>query len=142
MSRENVGRWRTAIEALRAASESDWEATLAAFAEYLDPEIEWDATAAPAPGLAGIYRGREGVRRFWEEGPGAWETLRWDYELIDAGDRAVQLIRDQRMRGRSTGIEVSVDQYANVASFRDGLMVRWKLYMSHAEALEAVGLRE
>jgi ketosteroid isomerase-like protein len=141
MSRENVEAFRAMIENF-GPSESDWQATLDEFGGLLDPEIEWDVTAAPMPGLAGIYRGREGVRQFWEEWLGAWETLRFDYELIDAGDRVVQLVRDQRMRGRSTGIEVSADNYANVATFSDGLMVHWKLYMSHEEALEAVGLRE
>jgi len=45
------------------------------------------------------------------------------------------------MRGRSTGIEVSA-KLPNMATFRDGLMIQWKLYMSHEEALEAVGLSE
>jgi hypothetical protein len=142
MSQENVEALRTAIEDFRTASESDWQASLAGFARLLDPEIEWDATASPQPDSSGVYRGPEGVARFWQEWLGAWETLRWDYELIDAGDRVVQLIRDQRMRGRSTGIEVSVGNYANVATFKDGRMVHWKLYMSHEEALEAVGPRE
>jgi ketosteroid isomerase-like protein len=143
MSRENVEAWRVLIEDFRArAGESDWEASLPGLVEFLDPEVEWDVTAAPMPGLGEVYRGREGVARFWREWLGAWETLRFDYELIDAGDRVVQLVLDQRMRGRSTGIEVSADNYANVATFRNGLMVHYKLYMSHEEALEAVGLRE
>jgi ketosteroid isomerase-like protein len=143
MSRENVEGWRAAIEEFRAGTgESDWEATLARTVGGMDPEIEWDVTAAPMPGLAGIYRGREAVRGFWREWLGAWESLPFDYELIDAGDRVVQLVFDQRLRGRSTGIEVSAGNYANVATFRDGLMVHYKLYMSHEEALEAAGLRE
>jgi hypothetical protein len=40
-----------------------------------------------------------------------------------------------RLRGRSIGIEVPF-------TFRDGLMVHSKLYMSQSEALEAVGLSE
>ena len=62
-------------------------------------------------------------------------------ELLDAGDRVVALI-DQRMRGRSTGIEVSRGKYAQVASYRDGLLVRWRFYGDQAEALEAVGLSQ
>jgi len=46
------------------------------------------------------------------------------------------------MRGRSSGIEVPMGKYAQVATFRDGLMVHWKLYTSQSEALEAVGLSE
>lgn len=46
------------------------------------------------------------------------------------------------MRGRVTGIEVPLGKHAFVATFRNGLMVHNKLYMSQAEALEAAGLSE
>jgi uncharacterized protein YndB with AHSA1/START domain len=65
----------------------------------------------------------------------------FEYELVDAGERVVWLI-DLRMRGRSTGIEVPLGKHAFVSTFRDGLMVHSKLYMSQSEALEAVGLSE
>ena len=93
------------------------------------------------PDIAGVYRGRDGVVGFWREWLGAWESLEFEYELVDAGDRVVMLV-DQRMRGRSTGIEVSFGKYAQVATFRDGLMVHWQFYLSQSEALDAAGLRE
>ena len=86
-------------------------------------------------------QGKEAVRGFWREWLAAWETVQFEYELIDAGDRVVMLL-DQRMRGRSTGIEVSFGRYAQVFTFRDGLLVHWKAYLSQAEALEAAGLSE
>jgi hypothetical protein len=46
------------------------------------------------------------------------------------------------MRGRSTGIEMPFGKMAWAYTFGDGLVVHQKLYMSHAEALEAVGLSE
>jgi hypothetical protein len=49
----------------------------------------------------------------------AWETLEFEYELIDAGDRVIMLL-EQRMRGRSTGIEVPMGKYAQIATFQDG----------------------
>ena len=33
-------------------------------------------------------------------------------------------------------------KHAHVYTFRDGLIVHWKLYMSQSEALEAAGLSE
>ena len=110
-------------------------------AELWDPEIEWDASGSALPDIGGVYRGIEAVRGFWREWLAAWEIVEFEYELVDAGDRVVVLL-DQRMRGRSTGIEVPLGKYAQVATFRDGLMVHWKAYVSQAEALEAVGLRE
>jgi hypothetical protein len=71
-----------------------------------------------------------------------WETVEFEYELVDAGDRMVLLL-DQRMCGRSTRIEVPMGKYAHVATLRDGLMVvHWKHYASQSKALEAAGLRE
>ncbi|TMM19998.1 MAG: hypothetical protein E6F96_01560 [Actinobacteria bacterium] len=47
---------------------------------------------------------------------------------------------DQRMRGRSSGIEVTLGKYAHVYTFKDGLIVHWKLYVSQSDALRAAGL--
>ncbi len=92
-------------------------------------------------GLSGVYRGIEAVRQWWRGWFAAWDTFHFEYELVDGGDRAVMLI-DLRMRGRSTGIPVSLGKHAWVATFRDGLLVHQKLYMSQAEALEAAGPSE
>jgi hypothetical protein len=67
--------------------------------------------------------------------------LNFEYELVDAGDRVVMLV-DLQMRGRATGIPVSFEKHAWVNTFRDGLIVHGKLYMSQSEALEAAGLWE
>ena len=107
----------------------------------MDPNVEWDGTNTLIFDISRVYHGREGVRQYWREWLSAWETVQFEYELVDAGDRVVALI-DQRMRGRSTGIEVPLGKYAHVYTFKDGLIVHWKLYESQSEALEAVGLSE
>jgi len=134
MSRENVELVRTAFDEF-LAGKSDFGLGLA------DPEVEWDASELPVPDIDEVYRGPEGVRQFWREWLSAWETVQFDYQLVDAGDSVVVLI-DQRMRGRSTGIEVPFGKYAQVYTFKDGLIVHWKVFMSQAKALEAVGLSE
>jgi ketosteroid isomerase-like protein len=134
MSRENVELLRAAFENF-LAGKSDFGA------ELLHPEVEWDASDTAALDIRGVYRGAEAVRQFWREWLAAWETVQFEYELVDAGDRVVALV-DQRMRGRSTGIEVPFGKYAHVYTFRDGLIVHWKGYMRQSEALEAVGLSE
>ena len=85
-----------------------------------------------------FYRGADAVRQFWQQWFSAWETIQFDYELIEAGERVVALL-DMRMRGRSSGIEVPFGKFAWVARFRDGLLVHVKLYMRQREALEAAG---
>jgi hypothetical protein len=142
MSQENVELWRGSIEDFVACkTEADWEVWLTRAAQLWDGEIEWDVSVFEGPDISGVYRGKEAVRRFWREWLAAWEIVQFDYELRDAGDRVVLLL-DQRMRGRSTGIEMPFGKYAQVATFRDGLLVHWKLYLSQSEALEAVGLSE
>lgn len=141
MSDENLERWRAGIELFRSGtSESDRESMLARVSLNWDPEIEWDASDLPLPDLAGIVHGRESMSRWWKQFLDAWETTGFDYELIDAGDQAVMLI-DQRMRGRSTGIEVGLGEYALLATFRGGLITHLKLYLDQATALAAAGLK-
>jgi ketosteroid isomerase-like protein len=142
MSQENVERYRANLEEFRAASSgSNWEPWLTSLSEVLDPEIEWDASDSPVPDIGGVYRGREAVVQWWREWLAAWQTVEFEYELVDVGDRVVLLL-DQRMRGRSTGIEVSLGKYAHVGTFKDGRLVHWKAYASQSEALEAAGLSE
>jgi hypothetical protein len=129
---------RIAEDFFGGTAESDWEDWITGIAERMDPEIEWDASELEAPGINGVYHGIAAVQRFWREWFAAWETLEFEFELVDAGDSVVMLL-DQRMRGRSTGIEVAMGKYAQVCTFRTGLMVHWKLYRSQEEALEAAG---
>jgi ketosteroid isomerase-like protein len=89
--------------------------------------------------LGGVYLGVDAVRGWWREWLAAWDLVEADYELIDAGDSVVVLI-DQKMRARSSGIEVPFGRYAQVVTLRDKLIVRWKFYLSQAEALKATGV--
>jgi ketosteroid isomerase-like protein len=61
-------------------------------------------------------------------------------EFLDMGDRVVATLHF-RGRGRGSGIETEARFY-EVYTVRDGKIVRMDEYTSHAEALEAVGLRE
>ena len=141
MSHKNVEIWRANIEAQVAALTrgTSPEATIPLMAEIWDPEVELDATAASVLDLSGVYRGVDAARQFWEAWFSAWETLQFDYELVDAGERVVMLL-DMHMRGRSTGIDIPFGKFAWVTTFRDGLVVHVKLYMSQSEALHAAGL--
>ena len=136
MSRENVELVRRSFDNFLAGGR-DWGAAL------LDPEVEWDASelAIAIPDIDEVYRGPEGVARFRRSWLAAWETVEFEYELIDARDSVVALI-DQRMRGRTTGIEVPLGKYAHVFTFRNGMIVRWKGYANQLDALEAAGLSE
>jgi hypothetical protein len=142
MSQKNVDRWRDSLEDfLEGSAQSDWEAWLIKVEATMDPAIEWDASRATAPDLRGVYHGREAVIDWWRKWLDAWEAVEFEYELVDAGDQVVLLL-DQRMRGRATGIEVPMGQYAHVATFKNGLITHWELFGSHEKALKAAGLSE
>jgi hypothetical protein len=143
MSQENVELVRSVIEDYvsgKGEFDTDGMLTKLPNEEILDPEIEWDASEVPVLDISGVYRGVQAVRQYWRQWFAAWEILHYEFEVVDAGERIVALFNKQRMRGRSTGIEVPVPKYATVMTIRDGLLVHWKLYMSQSEALEAVGL--
>jgi ketosteroid isomerase-like protein len=133
MSQEDVERLRTAFDNF-LAGKSEFGA------ELLDPDVEWDASDLVFD-LSGVYHGPAAVRQYWRDWLAAWETVQFEYELIVVGDCVVALI-DQRMRGRSSGIEVPLGKYAHLYTFKDGLIIRWKLYMRQSDALEALGLEE
>jgi ketosteroid isomerase-like protein len=108
------------------------------YLELADPEIEWYSGATRVEG--GAFRGREGMRRFWTDTYAVYDELVTSIEEVrEAGDMVVGL---GRLRGRSKG-GVPVDtQYGLVLRYRDGLLVSGSDWFSHAEALEAAGLRE
>jgi ketosteroid isomerase-like protein len=120
MSRENV-------EVVRSLAEGFQRGQLERAFESFDPDIEWDASQVPGevPGVAGVYRGHEGVRAFWREWLSAWRDLEFEIQGVrDAGDDVVLLIRDQHQWGRH------------------GKVVRWRCFPDQESALEAMGLRE
>lgn len=91
----------------------------------------------------GPYVGHEGVRQ-WESD--VWEVvsdLHMDVDhLIDVGDgERVVCVLTVRGKMRHTGLPTDF-QWAGVMTLRAGKAVRAQGYMTKAEALEAVGLRE
>jgi ketosteroid isomerase-like protein len=139
MSRENVELVRRLLDMF---VRRDHEAVFA----FYDPDIEWDARAAPDFGavddLSGIYRGHEGVRTYWRRWLQAWKDIQFEVDdVLEAGDQVVALIRNQRQWGRESGIVTDMPPYGLVFTIRDGKVVRWRSYPDQESALEAAGLR-
>jgi hypothetical protein len=147
VSQENLELARGLFEAFRTAPETvGYDAAIDLLDDApLDTKVEWDPRAVAetfgVPDIDQVYVGIEGGKAFWREWLSAWETVTVDYELVDAGNHVVALL-EQRMKGRSTGIEVQLGRYAQVFTFRNGLLTRWKCYAKPEDALKAVGLSE
>jgi ketosteroid isomerase-like protein len=132
MSNENVEIVRRVYD---AAARSD---SAAIFALY-DAEVELDNTRIFVGRAGGIYRGHDGLRRFFREWHEAWERIEYDFdELIDAGDEHVVSVVTRRARGQSSGVEVDLG-LALLWTIRDARVVRVMWFRTRDEALEAAG---
>jgi ketosteroid isomerase-like protein len=138
MSSVNIDLVRSIVAAYERGDQA------AVFAAY-DPEIEWqtgNARGAHWSDFEPVYHGHEGVRTFWRTWFAAWENVDFEYEeFIDAGERVVTIL-SQRMRGRTSGVELEWNSYAQVWTIRDDRVVRVEFFANREEALEAAGLRE
>ena len=107
--------------------------------ELVDDEFEMVTT----PDLASepdVYRGPEGVRRWWESFLDVMEWVRLEVEEVHPVDdqRAILEFRI-RTRGRASGIET--DQRAvGLATARDGKLYRLSFFTRLEAARAAAGL--
>jgi uncharacterized protein len=132
MSQENVELVREVYEAW---NRDDFDAWLSC----QDPAIEWHTGFAP---IGGVYRGVEGMREFWTALRTELENLQVELqEIREVGDDRVVVLAEIRWRGPASEIELQ-GPLALVITIRNGKIVRSVDYLSHQEALEAVGLRQ
>ena len=86
-----------------------------AFSRCDDPNVEWDVTRSPMARLVGggVHHGHEGLLSFFRNYHEAWEDIAYEgAELIDAGGENVISVDTQRTRGRASGVETELTQYA------------------------------
>jgi ketosteroid isomerase-like protein len=106
--------------------------------ETIHPDMEFDWTESRAP-FHGVYRGIEGMRRYWNEVQDAWERFRPEIdEVIDCGDGRVVTPATVRGRARASGIELEAHG-TMLWVVRDDKIVSGKMFQTRDEALEAAG---
>ena len=132
MSQDNVEIVRIVWDAW---NRGDYSAAL----EPIAPDIrleshlgaEFDAT------LDGIASVQKWLGSFW----GAFVDFHSEVEeYIPAGDDVVISIH-HHAKGKSSGVEVEMHNW-QVFTVREGKIVRYRLFRTRGEALEAAGLRE
>jgi ketosteroid isomerase-like protein len=131
MSQENVELTRRAFQAF---NDRDLDTVLAGLHD--------DVEAFPRlAAVEGGYRGHEGVRRWWEQLLGAFPDFQ--AEILEERDLGEFMVVAIRVRGRGAESDTPLDSAIwHVNQFRDGKVIRWRVYTSESEALDAVGLRE
>jgi len=133
MSEENVEVVRRWFDTFRR---QDWEGAVRA----ADPDIE----VIEPPGVVGSrsYHGHEGLVEAMTAWPSQWDDFHVELvEIVDANANQVVSLTRHHGRGKGSGIEVE-RQLAYVVTFRDGKAIRWEMFLTLAEALEAAGLSE
>jgi ketosteroid isomerase-like protein len=132
MSQENVEIVRRMIEAW---GRGDYSAAL----ESIDPDIE--VNVAYQSDLDGSYRGHAGLAQvlevFWTEFEGPRIQIE---EALPAGSEVVMGVRFYG-RGKRSGAEIDAPAW-HAWRLREKKAVRWQLFRTKQEALEAAGLRE
>lgn len=105
---------------------------------FFDPDVVIEVVDVPDPAT---YRGHDGVRRWFHDVFGVWNAVRIDAEdFRESGHWTVALLHTY-LRGEGSGVEVDLPTTA-LHQFRDGRIVRDRLYLDRAEGLAAAGLPE
>ena len=128
MSQENLDKARNFIEAYNAR---DFDRAT----EDFDPDIDWvlpeQQASDSAKGIPGVLRFFRGI----DETMGELQLVPQEY--VDEGDMVATRLR-HRGRGRESGVEIDTELYHQIATFRDGVIVRMEYVASWPEALEAL----
>jgi ketosteroid isomerase-like protein len=102
---------------------------------FFHPEAEWHQR--PQLPDAGTYRGRDEITHMNDEFIGSFEDFRAEpVEIFETGGKVVAVVR---LSGRVKGSDQRVVmEEVHVWSFRDGMVMEVREYLTKADALQAV----
>ena len=124
------------IDLTRAAVDAWNRNDLDAWLEGADPDIEF-RLAGIFPDVDPVYRGREGLARFWQTWHEPWRELRLEIDYI--GEREDWVVVEVRYRATGhDGIRADM-QLVTAVRFRDGLAVEMIGRSTVQEAWQAIG---
>jgi ketosteroid isomerase-like protein len=131
MAQENVD---AVVSTFEAFQRRDLDAFLGCF----DPEVEYRSLVLE---VEGVYRGHEGMRRWWEGVLTVFPD--WSPRIEDSRELGGRVLSRVRAEGPGTGSGISRERDIwHLAEVRDGRL-RWSAFFrTEDEAVEAAGLRE
>ena len=105
--------------------------------EALLERVHPDAEARPILGAnvgTDVYRGHDGLRRWFKDLHQEWETFQTRVTRIEErGDRALCTI-EVHARGRASGVVIDGELY-HLVELRDGLILRLEAFRDRADAM-------
>jgi ketosteroid isomerase-like protein len=147
MSQENVELMRRVFDEAsrradptgRAIDALDQDSMAVVYAS-MAPEVE--VHEDPRFPEAGIYRGVEAVRAYFERFAESFDEFRFEAEdFIELADDRVLVLFRLTTRGKGSGARVEAHP-GWIYTIRDSLTARIEAFLSRDEALEAAGLSE
>ncbi len=123
---------------LETFNEGGSKAVLARMTDFAGPEVEWRGVAAgrTAPGGDVVYRGYEGMSRFWEDIEDVFEQIHFSEMRFEAiGDDVVLALLRVSATGHGSGLQIE-QEMGVVYRFDEGRIVSGENFTSPAEARE------
>ena len=113
---------------------------LDAFLALADSDLEFHSRLVELEG-GEPYRGHDGIRSWWEDVLRVFPDFSTEIEEVrDLGDVTVTRVR---LRGHGMESDAPWEQTQwHVTEWHHKKSIRWRIFMSEAEALEAAGLSE
>ena len=134
MSQENVEVMKLAYEAFACGG-------LDRYMEQFADDVEYRAVEG-APDDVGPIHGKTALRAWLQDWMDTFDGFWFKaVEFIDASEDQVVVVERFGGRAKLSGIEAEQTE-AVVSTIRDGKIARYREFITRAEALEAVGLRE
>jgi ketosteroid isomerase-like protein len=106
--------------------------------ELIDPDVEIRVATSQVSGGA-PFRGHDGYREWHATMEDAFEVWEIHPKVFREYGDTVLVLGHMHLRGRGSGVEL--DQETGwVVDTRDGIMWRFQSFLSHADALAALGI--
>lgn len=121
-------------EGMEAYSRGDYETAMEGF----HPDVEWRVEPELVADAA-VYRGHDGVRRFWETWAEVIEGMSLQVEEVRALEGGwVLAVTRATGKGAGSGAPVASRSFAQLAHYRDGEVVQVRLFGDVKRALAAL----
>jgi ketosteroid isomerase-like protein len=127
----------TNVELVRRRFEAMSEEGVEGMLPFVHPDFEV-TTPASLAAEPDTYRGREGVRRWFDSFYEAVDEIRFEAHEYRAVGEKVVVPFTMRVRGRTTGIEAE-QTAVQVWQLREGKVFRMEIFATVDEAMEALG---
>lgn len=129
---------RSNVDVVQAAYDAYFRGDVELLRELASPDIV--VNLPPDQPDVRSYEGHDGLIAAIEDWTGEWEDYRLEVlGMVEASPHVIVTVR-QRGRGKASGVEVEA-VHTFVHTLEAGRLVRWQMFTSREQALEAVEMR-